>query len=186
MSGSVTISTSGVPPRLKSTSEAPEPWIRPGVADVDQLRGVLLEVDAMDPDVAEPPVRSERDVVLADLVPLRQVRIEVVLAVEDRPRRDLAAERDRDPHRVFDRLLVGHRQRPGVAEADRAGVGVRLGAELELAAAEHLRPRLELDVDLEADRRLAASRMPTPASSAGVEADRPLERVGGVEQAATR
>ena len=30
-SGSVTISTSGVPPRLKSTSEAPEPepWIRP-------------------------------------------------------------------------------------------------------------------------------------------------------------
>ena len=29
MSGSVTISISGVPPRLKSTSEAPEPWIRP-------------------------------------------------------------------------------------------------------------------------------------------------------------
>ena len=28
-SGSVTISTSGVPPRLKSTSDAPEPWIRP-------------------------------------------------------------------------------------------------------------------------------------------------------------
>ncbi len=29
MSGSVTISTSGVPPRLKSTSDAPESWIRP-------------------------------------------------------------------------------------------------------------------------------------------------------------
>ena len=29
MSGSVTISTKGVPPRLKSTSEAPDPWIRP-------------------------------------------------------------------------------------------------------------------------------------------------------------
>jgi hypothetical protein len=28
-SGSVTISTSGVPPRLKSTSDAPEPWMRP-------------------------------------------------------------------------------------------------------------------------------------------------------------
>ena len=53
MSGSVTISTSGVPPRLKSTSEAPEPWIRPELADVDQLRGVLLEVGAVDPDVAE-------------------------------------------------------------------------------------------------------------------------------------
>ena len=29
ISGSVTISTSGVPPRLKSTSEAVAPWIRP-------------------------------------------------------------------------------------------------------------------------------------------------------------
>ena len=29
MSGSVTISTSGVPPRLKSTSDASAPWIRP-------------------------------------------------------------------------------------------------------------------------------------------------------------
>jgi hypothetical protein len=28
-SGSVTISTSGVPPRLKSTTLAPEPWMRP-------------------------------------------------------------------------------------------------------------------------------------------------------------
>ena len=28
-SGSVTISTSGVPPRLKSTYELPEPWMRP-------------------------------------------------------------------------------------------------------------------------------------------------------------
>ena len=28
-SGSVTISTSGVPPRLKSTSEAPDSWILP-------------------------------------------------------------------------------------------------------------------------------------------------------------
>ena len=64
------------------------------LADVAELRGVLLEVDAVDPDVAEPAVRAVRNVVLADLVALRQVGIEVVLAVEDRPRRDLAAERD--------------------------------------------------------------------------------------------
>ena len=96
MSGSVTISTSGVPPRLKSTRLAPEPWIRPDSRDVDQLRRVLLEVDAMDADVAEPAAGAERDVVLADLVRLRIVGIEVVLAVEDRPRRDLAAEREAD------------------------------------------------------------------------------------------
>ena len=60
MSGSVTISTSGVPPRLKSTSEAPEPWMRPDSPDVDQLRRVLLEVGAVDADVAEPAVDGER------------------------------------------------------------------------------------------------------------------------------
>jgi hypothetical protein len=32
MSGSVTISTSGVPPRLKSTSVAVAPWMRPDSA----------------------------------------------------------------------------------------------------------------------------------------------------------
>ena len=32
----------------------------PGLADVDQLRGVLLEVDPVDPDIAEPPGARER------------------------------------------------------------------------------------------------------------------------------
>ena len=56
-SGSVTISTSGVPPRLKSTSEAPEPWMRPDSPTWISFAGVLLEVDAMDADVAEPARR---------------------------------------------------------------------------------------------------------------------------------
>src|SRR5215210_6975875 len=45
-----------------------------------------------------------------------------------------------------------------MAEADRAGARVRLLPERERAAAEHLRPRLELHVDLEADHRLEAGR----------------------------
>ncbi len=59
-SGSVTISTSGVPPRLKSTMLASEPWMRPLGADVDQLGGVLLEVHAVDAHVprACPPRHS--------------------------------------------------------------------------------------------------------------------------------
>ena len=63
-------------------------------ADVHELRRVLLEVDAVDAHVAQPPAAAQRDVVLGDLVALRQVGIEVVLAVEDRPRRELAAERE--------------------------------------------------------------------------------------------
>ena len=54
-SGAVTISTSGVPPRLKSTSVAPgavDPAA--GAADVHVLRRVLLEVRAHDPDLRLP------------------------------------------------------------------------------------------------------------------------------------
>ena len=130
------------------------------------------------------PSPADRDVVLADLVGLRAVGIEVVLAVEDRARRDLALERRGDLQRVEDRLLVGHRQDAGVGEADRAGVDVRLVAEGELAAAEHLRPGRQLDVDLEPDHRLQLSHRLRPPRRLrpGVEADRLLQRVGGLEQ----
>ena len=125
---------------------------------VDQLRGVLLEVHAVDPDVAEPPSGRQREVELADLVGLRVVGIEVVLAVKDRARGDLAAERQRDLDREADRLLVGRGQGAGVGETDRAGVDVRVVAERELAAAEHLRAGRELHVDLEPDHRLEVAR----------------------------
>ena len=73
-SGSVTISTSGVPPRLKSTTLVYAPWMRPERAGVDQLRGVLLQVHAVDAHVAEAALPGKRDVVLADLVALRAGR----------------------------------------------------------------------------------------------------------------
>ena len=52
---------------------------------------------------------------------------------------------------IFSASLIHHRQRAGEAEADRAGVRVRLRAILDGAAAEHLAAGLELDVDFEAD-----------------------------------
>ena len=175
-SGSVTISTSGVPPRLKSTSDAPEPWMRP-----DSPTWISFAASSsrwtrwMRTSPSRPPLR-QRDVVLADLVALRQVGVEVVLAVEDRARRDLALERRGDHQRVADRLLVGHRQRPGMAEADRAGVDVRLVAERQRAAAEHLRPRRELDVDLEPDHGLVAVGDRRSSVAAGGRASKPIAR----------
>ena len=50
-SGPVTISTSGVPPRLKSTASARRRRSGPSAADVSHLRRVLLEVRAHDPDL---------------------------------------------------------------------------------------------------------------------------------------
>ena len=64
----------------------------------------------------------ERPVVLGDLVALREVGIEVVLAREDRALVDRAPERQRGLHRQLDRAAVEDRQRAGQAEADRADV----------------------------------------------------------------
>ena len=141
--------------------------------DVDGLGRVLLEVRAHDPDHAvavgarhdEPPARAERDVVLGDLVALREIGIEVVLPVEERVRGDLAAQRDAELHRPLDRALVRDRQRPRVREADRACARVLGLAPDVLAAAEHLRPRLQLDVDLEADDRFPLSHEGAPGRS---------------------
>src|ERR1019366_1161127 len=139
------------------------------LADVDELRSVLLQVDAMDPHVAEPATAAQRHVVLRDLVALRQVRVEVVLAVEQRALGDLAAERQPDHQPVVDRTLVDHRQGPRQAEADRAGVDVGLISERELATAEHLRARSQLDVDLQPDHRLVChTAHPPPPRRAGL------------------
>src|SRR5262249_33926844 len=149
------------------------------LADVHELGRVLFEVGSVDSDRRpvgdrELAAGSERDVVLADLVALWEVGIEVVLAVEDRARSDLAAEGQRDHQPEVDGALVERRQGAGVAEADRARQGVRRRAERQPAAAEHLRARLELHVDLEADDRLV-SRQPHPSSdpSAGLPAGGP-------------
>ena len=57
-SGSVTISTSGVPPRLKSTTLASRAVDAARRAGVHELGGVLLQVHAVDAHVAQPAVRA--------------------------------------------------------------------------------------------------------------------------------
>src|SRR4029453_8772127 len=114
---------------------------------------------AADPDAARPvlavdlqrAVLAERLVVLADLVALREVRVEVVLPRPDADRVDPALQRAAHPDRVLHHLLVQHRERAGHAQAHEAGVRVGRGAELGRAAAEDLAPGQELGVDLEPD-----------------------------------
>ena len=92
----------------------------PAGADVDQLGRVLLEVHAVDAHVAQPAAAAQRLVVLGDLVALRQVRIEVVLAVEDRPRRELAS---RAPGRSSARSAPPWRWPPAGCRAGRGRPG---------------------------------------------------------------
>ena len=132
-------------------------------AGVDRLSRVLLEVGAHDPDLApvrqlEPAGAAERSLILADLIALRQVGVEVILAREDGALGDLAVEGEPEQDRHLDRAPVRDGQRAGMGEADRAGVRVLGRAVRELAAAEHLGARLEMGVHLETDDRLPLSR----------------------------
>ncbi len=100
------------------------------------------------------PVSAERQVVLADLVALRQIRIEVVLPIPAARAGDLAAQRHADHRGHLDRAAVHDRKRARQPRDDRIDERVGLGV-LELRArwvrraAEHLRSGREFDVDLE-------------------------------------
>jgi hypothetical protein len=125
----------------------------------------VCAVVGLDLDV-EPAVEGDRLVVLRGLEVLRHVRVEVVLPREPAPLGDLAVQRQADADGRLDAFRVEHRQRAGQAQADRADLGVGLGAELRRAAAEHLRGGAELDVHLEADDRVEA-RSPRRRTRAG-------------------
>ena len=136
---------------------------------VHVLPCVLLHVHARDADLArshaalatrdsgvgeinlERAAEGERAVVLADLVALREIRVEVVLAGEDARLLHLAAEGERRGDGHAHGLRVEHGQRAREAEAHRARARVRRLAEARLARAERLRPREQLRVHLEAD-----------------------------------
>ena len=159
MSGSLTISISGVPERFRSIEVHS---VRVGQSVVQALARVLFHVQARDADALRPARAFDLDVaelgdrlvVLRNLVALGQVGIEVVLAREDRRLVDAAVQRHRRQHGELHRLPVQHRQRAGQAEAHRADVGVRRIAEVRGAAAEDLRLGQQLDVDFEPDDRL--------------------------------
>jgi hypothetical protein len=128
---------------------------------VQRLAGVLFHVHACDPHAARPvrpeyfdqPFAREGLLVLRDLISLRQVRIEIVLAREDRRVVDAAAQRERRANGQVHRGPVEDRQHARESEADRADVRVGRRPERGAAAAEDLGGRLELRVDLEADDR---------------------------------
>ena len=200
-SGSVTISTSGVPPRLKSTTLTSEP--RSGRS---RRRGPSLAASSsrctrcMRTSPREPPA-AQRNVVLRYLVALRKIRVEVVLAVKDRPRRDLTAEREADhasPKCTARALVTG--SVPGESQTDGAGVDVRLVAErtarsrrtsLSLSTAErgsparsraHTERRSRAGPGIGRRRQVAVRQARrTLVERAGL-----LQRIGGIEQPRSR
>ncbi len=134
---------------------------------VDRLAGVLLEMQPLDADGDllrrreiddDLPLPDDRALVLADLVALRQIRIEVVLAVEDRAVVDLRVEAEPGAHRLADAFGVDHRQHARHGGVDEADMGVRLGAEGGRGAGKQLGVGGDLCMNLHADHDLPVSR----------------------------
>ena len=134
-----------------------------GVLVVQQLAGVLLEVQPLDADVDASAVRQidgddafadDRRLVLADLIALRQVGIEIVLPVEHRAVVDLRLEPEPGADRLLDAFLVDHRQHAGHRGVDQRDMLVRLAAEFGRGAGEQLGVGGDLGMDLHADHDL--------------------------------
>ncbi len=134
---------------------------------VHELARILLDMDALDPDNLvfrdaglfiglnqQFPLAHQRVIELADLVSLRQIGIEVVLAVEPAPCIDLRLDRHAGAHRLADAFAVGHGQHAGHGRIDEADLRIglcpegsrRTGKQLGLAG--HLRMDFEADHDL--------------------------------------
>jgi hypothetical protein len=100
--------------------------------EVDQLAGVLLEVDAGEADAARAVVAvdlevaagGQRRVALRDLIALREVGVEVVLAGPRAARRDGGAEGEGEAQAVLDGAARGDGELAGEAEGVRVGEAV--------------------------------------------------------------
>ena len=108
---------------------------------VHQLARILLDMDALDADAlgrfraflvgrdVEMPLADERVIELADLIALRQVGVEIILAVESRPFVDRGVDRHAGAHRLADALGVGDGQHAGHRRINEADLGVWLRPE---------------------------------------------------------
>ena len=130
---------------------------------VQRLAGILFQMGARQTDdllvslVAGTDLQGQiaadhhRQIHLADLVALGEVRVKVVLAREHRLPRHLGADRQAKADGAIDGLLVEDRQNAGQGEVDRASLGIRLGTEGGGSTRENLRNGRQLRVRFDAD-----------------------------------
>jgi hypothetical protein len=158
MSGSVTISSSGVPARLRSMPALADEVLVQALARVffqvraHQSHGLFLVAE----EEAHLAALHHRDLKLADLVALGQVGVEVVLAREHALLGDVRTQREAEADGVRHRFAVHHRQRARQRQVHRASLRVRLSTEGRGRAAEDLALGGQLGVRLEADHDFVA------------------------------
>ena len=98
---------------------------------MDALAGILFQMDAFYPNPpcdARPHVDQhfalahDGMIQLADLVSLRQIGVEIVLAIEGRAQVDRGFQAESRAHRLFDTELVDDGQHPGHGGVDEGDV----------------------------------------------------------------
>jgi hypothetical protein len=98
---------------------------------VDRLSGILFHMDAGDPDVPSGPVLqfdfqipicADRIFVLRNLVALREIRIEVVLAGKNGTGSDGTMGGKTHSYDIIDKVEIEYREDAGHSEANRADV----------------------------------------------------------------
>ena len=129
---------------------------------VQRLAGILLEMGPGDTDDlfaailklnGNPSGPDDRQLILADLIALGQIRIEIIFARKHRPRRYLGGDGKAEHHRHAYRLAVENGQHPRVTEIDRAGVDIGFCTKGGGGTGENLAPRQQLSMNLESDNR---------------------------------
>ena len=132
-----------------------------------QLAGILLDMDALDADAlgagfrilliqhdVDRALTHDRVIELADLIALRQIRVEVIFPVEARPFVDLRLDRHASAHRLADAFAIGHGQHTGHGRIDQADLRIGLRSERGRRAGKQLGVRRHLRMDFQADHDL--------------------------------
>src|SRR5947209_2740702 len=132
---------------------------------MNALAGVVFHVDTRYADAlfatvdrnSERAVLGQRLIVLGDLVALRQIRIEIVLARESRYRIDAATQGEAGADRHLKGSPVQDRKSARQSETDRANVSIRRRAIIRGASAKNLSPGPQLNVHFQANHRFVTA-----------------------------
>ena len=185
MSGSETISRSGVPARFRSM---PLAFARPSCSDFPasssrcaRVTPIVFTVPSSSRMVIA-PLPTTGLLVLADLIALRQIGIEIILAREYRARRDLRIDGEPELDRHAQRLAVEHGQHPRIGQIDQIRLRVGRSAVRRGRAREYLRARRELRVNLETDDDFPVAHHSYPRGRASVPVGGELELMRRAEQ----
>src|SRR4051794_28255005 len=136
---------------------------------VQALARVLLQMQARDADLARFPLgQVERDgaladnrpAVLRDLIPRRQIGIEVIFAVEYRDQVYLGVEPEPGLHRLLDAEVIDDWEHARHRRIDEGDLRIRLRAKIGRRAGEQLGVADDLGMDFKPEHDLPVSRAP--------------------------